>query len=270
MITWLGSLGWVSLTVVVLAATLVMTLQGLAMGYAAERFWHPRGRKVFDVPLKRGQLRTEVLGTVLFHLVFTPFLVAALHTGAIRFTEGSWLADVLGFFVPWYGFTIFYYFLHRAMHHKRLFWMHRWHHESLVTTPMTGFSMHPAEALGWIVGMLTPAIVLSQLGLLGFWGGAFWLWFVWAGNIAGHANAEMFPLRSSPASTLVSNPISYHSLHHARFDGHYGFVAAFMDRLFGTEFPDWKELHDRVFDGAPLRSLREKGSSTKPEPVTSR
>lgn len=261
MIAWLESLDLLELTLVVVGATVAMTLQGLAMGYGAEAFWQPRGRKVFDVPLKRGQLRTEMLGTLLFHLTFTPFLVAALHTRVIRFSDAGWVAELLGFVVPWYGFMIFYYFLHRGMHHRRLFWMHRWHHESLVTTPWTGFSMHPAEAMGWVVGMLAPCVVLTQLGLLGFWGWLAWIWFIWTGNIAGHANAEMFPLRSTRASSVLSNPISYHSLHHARFDGHYGFVASFMDRLFGTEFPDWKELHDRIFDGEPLKSLREKGRS---------
>ena len=260
MVAWIESLSIVELSALVLGACLAMTLQGLAMGYAAEAFWHPRGRKVFEVPLKRGQLRTEALGTALFHVVFVPCLVLAIGTGAIRFAApSSWLAELLGFVVPWYGFMIFYYFLHRSMHHRRLFWMHRWHHESLVTTPMTGFSMHPVEAIGWTIGMLGPCIALAQTGLLGFWGWLAWLWFIWTGNIAGHANAEMFPLRSTPASTILSNPISYHSLHHARFDGHYGFITAFMDRIFGTEFPDWKELHDRVFDGKPLTSLKDKG-----------
>jgi sterol desaturase/sphingolipid hydroxylase (fatty acid hydroxylase superfamily) len=230
------------------------------MGYAAEAFWQPRHRKVFDLPLKRGQLRTGLLGTALFHLLFVPFLVGAISSGAITFSTG-WTAELLGFWVPWYGFMIFYYFLHRAMHHPRLFWMHRWHHVSMVTTPMTGFSMHPAEGMGWVVGMLAPCIVLSRLGLLGFWGFAAWFVITWTGNIAGHANAEMFPLRVTRLSSIWQNPISYHSLHHARFTGHYGFVAAFMDRLFGTEFGDWKELHDRVFDGHPLTSLREKGPS---------
>lgn len=262
MVAWIESLSALQLTVFVFAALTTMTLQGLGLGYAAERFWWSRGRKIFDVPLKRGQLRTETIGTIAFHFVFAPPFLWALYTGAIRFTTGSWLAEVLGFFVPWYGFMIFYYFMHRAMHHKRLFWIHKWHHASLVTTPMTGFSMHPMEGVGWTMGMLAPSIVLSHFDLLGFWGFAVWLWTLWAGNIAGHANAEIFPVRASRWSTLMmSNPISYHSLHHARFDGHYGFVAAMMDRIFRTEFQDWKELHDRVFDGKPLQSLREKGTA---------
>src|SRR5262245_5342630 len=124
----------------------VLTAIGLGWGFAAERAAWKRGRKVFDVPLKRGQLRKETIGTVLFHVIFVPVLALATWSGAVRFSSG-WLAELLGFFVAWYGFQAFYYPLHRAMHSKALFWMHRWHHESLVTTPMTGFSMHPAEAL---------------------------------------------------------------------------------------------------------------------------
>lgn len=255
------SLESMSLGEVVIAcavACLTLTASGLAWGYAAERVAFARGRKVFDVKLKRRQLRTEALGTALFHLVFVPMAAAVLWSGAVRFSSG-WLAQVVGFFGAWYAFQAFYYPLHRAMHSRQLFWMHRWHHESLVTTPMTGFSMHPAEALGWCVGILVPAIALSQLGLLGAWGwGAFVVVF-WTGNIAGHANAEIFPFASTRLTTLLwSNPISYHSLHHARWDGHYGFVSAVMDKLFGTEFPDWLRVHQRVWNGKPMTSLRER------------
>lgn len=264
MVAWIEGLSTVELALTLSLASVVTTLMGLAMGYAAEAYWQPRGRTIFALPLRAGQLRQEMLGTALFHVIFVPCLTAAIAGGAIRFTpfsRGGWTAELLGFVVPWYGFMGFYYFFHRAMHHPRLFWMHRWHHDSHVTTPMAGFSMHPAEALGWVVGMLGPCVVLSHFDLLGFWGAATWLWFIWAGNVAGHANAELFPMRANRLSTLWSNPISYHSLHHARFTGHYGFVASFMDRIFGTEFADWKEVHDRVYDGQPMTSLRHKGPS---------
>lgn len=255
---WIAARSFPELLVACLGVCLSLTAIGLASGYALERFSWRRGRKVFDVPYKRNQLRREVLGTALFHALFVPAFASTLALGWIRFSEG-WIAELLGFFVPWYVFQIGYYGLHRAMHSRALFWMHRWHHESLVTSPMTGLSMHPAEALGWIVLMLGPPIALTQLGLLGFGGFAFFLAMHWAGNIAGHANAEFLPVPSTPATTILwSNPISYHSLHHARFDGHYGFVAATMDRLLGTEFPDWLAVHRRVFGGKPLTSLREK------------
>lgn len=255
---WIAARTFLELLLACLALCLALTAIGLASGYALERTSWRRGRKVFEVPHKRRQLRREALGTALFHLLFVPAFAGALSLGWIRFSEG-WLAELAGFFGPWYVFQLGYYGMHRAMHSRALFWMHRWHHESLVTTPMTGLSMHPAEALGWIVLMLGPPIALGQLGLLGVGGFAFFLSVHWSGNIAGHANAEIFPVPSTRVSTLLwSNPVSYHSLHHARFDGHYGFVAATMDRLLGTEFPDWLAVHRRVFGGKPLTSIREK------------
>jgi sterol desaturase/sphingolipid hydroxylase (fatty acid hydroxylase superfamily) len=256
---WIAARSYLELLALCAGVCVALTLIGLGAGYGAERFWWKRGRKVFDLPLKRGQVQKELIGTALFHLMFIPVAALALRYGGVRFASGI-AAELVGFAGPWYAFQLYYYVFHRSMHSRALFWMHRWHHESLVTTPMTGFSMHPAEAVGWIVGIVGSLVLFAQLDLLGFWGFSVFFFSLWSGNIAGHANAELMPLRSTRLTTLLSsNPISYHSLHHARFDGHYGFVAATMDWLFKTEFPDWKAIHDRVFDGKPLKSLREKG-----------
>lgn len=246
------------------------TLAGLAMGYGLERYAWSIGRKVFDVPMKKHQLRTEITGTILFLAIFCPILAAVLWSGALRLSS-SWVADLVTFPFCWLTFQGMYYALHRAMHSKRLFWMHKWHHESLVTSPMTGLSMHPMEALGWTAIFLVSALALSSVGLLGErgWIAFFALHFV--GNVAGHANAEIFPMRATRLSSVLwTNPIVYHSMHHARFDGHYGFVAAIFDRAFGTEWPDWHELHTKIMDGRPLRSLREKGPSMQPGSAAAR
>lgn len=241
-----------------------MTLISLASGYAAERYWMPRGRKIFDVPTRPEQLAHELRGTVLFHFHFIPCLALLLLSGILNYSN-SWTAEILSFAIPWYGFQFYYYWLHRLMHLKPFYWMHKWHHASMVTSPMTGFSMHPAESVGWILGMLGPALLLSQVGLLGFWGYLSFLSFMWFGNIVGHANVEYMAFPATRLSSmLVSNPISYHCLHHARFLGHYGFGCSTMDFFFKTEFPDWMEIQDKVFAGKSLTSLHEKGPSYAP------
>lgn len=237
------------------------TLIGLAFGYALERHAWSIGRKVYDVPAKKHQLRTEIVGTIVFHLVWLPVAALLLWSGALRFSN-SIVADLVTLPFCWLSFQGMYYALHRAMHSKRLFWIHRWHHESLVTSPMTGLSMHPLEALGWSAIFVVSALALSAAGLLGERGWIVFFVLHFVGNVAGHANAEIFPLRATRLSSILwSNPIVYHSMHHARFDGHYGFAAAIFDRAFGTEWPDWHELHAKIMDGRPLRSLREKGAS---------
>ncbi len=260
----IASLSFLELCAFLTVVTVVLTLLGLAMGYAAEAAMRPKGRTIFTVPRKRGLLRTEIIGTVLFHVVYVPPTAYLIWAGWIRFDAEGLLAIALSATLPWLAFQIFYYFFHRALHSRALFFMHRWHHESLVTSPMTGLSMSPWEAAGWLIGLLVPPILMSSLGVLHFWGYAFFLAYFWIGNIAGHANADFFPPRISRAAAMFVVPITYHALHHARFDGHYSFAAAYMDRIFGTEFSDWKPLHDRVYDGTSLTSLRVKGDAPDP------
>ena len=256
---WISSATFLDLTLAVLAVTVALTAMGLGMGYAAEALY-PR-RKIFDVPRKRGLLRTEMIGTALFHVLFVPPVAYALSLGWVRFEGDGGLAVLLSAGVPWVTFQVLYYFFHRALHHRALFFAHRWHHESLVTSPMTGLSMSPFEAAGWIVMLLGPAMALSAAGLLSPLGYAFFFSNFWVGNIAGHANADFFPMRISRAMAAFMPPITYHCLHHARFDGHYGFASAYLDRWLGTEWSDWKVLHDRAYGGTPMTSLKAKGTS---------
>ena len=55
MAAWIESLRALQLTPFVFVVLVCMTLLGLVMGYAGERFWWARGRKVFEVALKRGE-----------------------------------------------------------------------------------------------------------------------------------------------------------------------------------------------------------------------
>ena len=253
---WIASADLVSLLVACTILCVALTLASIAWGYAIERRAYAMGRKVFDVPHKRGQMRTEILGAVLFHFAFVPALALALHAHWITFSSG-WAAELLPLPVLWLAFQVSYYPFHRLAHQRAFFWIHRWHHVSMVTTPITGLSMHPIEACAWVVMMLGPMIVLAQLGLLGLWGGLLFLGVHWVGNLIGHVNADFLPVKATHLSSLWRVPDSYHCLHHARFDGHYGFAAAYMDRIFGTEFADWEAVHDRVWRGEPLKSIRE-------------
>ena len=134
--------------------------------------------------------------------------------------------------------------------------------EVVVTTPWTGQSLSVVETLGWIAGLLVIPALLSLVAPLSFEG--FVVYFVANTfvNVAGHANVELNPI-SARAATWLVHPWLYHSLHHARFKNHYAFASTFMDRLFGTEWKDWYELHGRVVAGDPLPSLNERGASER-------
>lgn len=250
-----GALFFVSLTTV-----------GVLASLAIERAAQARGFTIYAMKLKQGQRAAELYGNAMFHAVWVLAFAFALSSGWVRFGT-SLAAEVATFFAAWFGFQIYYWFVHRAMHTRTLFWMHHWHHESLVPTPLSGFSMGPAEALAWSAGFLLPAMAMTRYWEVGAWG---WLAFfvvAFLHNIGSHANAELVPSSWFAASRL-SHPIVFHAIHHARFDGHYGFGASLMDWLMGTEWLDWRDTHEQVRAGEALRSLAAQGVPVRRSPTT--
>ncbi len=241
----------------VLGFFLVLTVAASAAGFLAERALPQR--RMFDVPLFPGQYRFELLGNGIFLSVTSITVTLALFSGAVRFTSG-WLAAVVTFAALLFGFQVFYYWLHRAMHHRSLLRFHRWHHRSQVTTPLTGQSVGPIEALGWMGGYVGLPLLMSWIHPISFVGWAAYLAFNVSGNVFGHSNVEPnVPAAASRSATLFANVFIYHALHHARWNGHYSFQTAMMDRLFGTEYADWPQLFARIIAGKPLKSLKERG-----------
>lgn len=256
--TVLAGLEPLAIAGLVLAFFTALTVLNVAVGFAAERLMP--GRRIFAVKLAPGQYRFELLGNVIFLAVATSALTAVLLSGLVRLGEESLLRGTATFFAMLFGFQIFYWGLHRAMHTRALIRIHAWHHRSHVTTPLTGQSMSFGESCGWMLGYAGLPLIFSLLVPISFWGWMAYLAFNVAGNIVGHANVELAsPRLVSRRTAALSNPFVYHALHHARWRGHYGFQAALMDRLFGTELPDWPVLFQRVSAGRPLASLKERG-----------
>jgi sterol desaturase/sphingolipid hydroxylase (fatty acid hydroxylase superfamily) len=76
--------------------------------------------------------------------------------------------------------------------------------------------------------------------------------------------AEIFGFRVGRLTSMFySNPIAYHSMHHARYDRHYGFGTSIMDFTFGTEWPDWPAVHTRALQNQPLKTLSEHADRPK-------
>ena len=257
----LQSLSVWALALTVFAFFATLTLASTATGFAMERLLAQR--KIFDVPLFAGQYRLELLGNALFIAIVTATFTVALRADVVRFGPGSLARNGLTFVALVLGFQVYYWGLHRAMHTRALVRFHRWHHRSQVTTPLTGQSMSPIEACGWMLGYVGLPWAYSLLVPIGFWGWAGYMAFNVLGNIVGHANVEPTArAAASRAASIFANAFVYHSLHHARWKGNYAFQAALMDRLMGTEFNDWPALYDRIVAGKPLKSLKERGSDT--------
>ena len=235
-----------------------LTVANLAMGFAAERALP--GKRIFAVPLAKGQLGHELAGNVIFLGVTIATFTAALGSGVVRFGDESWARGAGTFFALVVGFQVFYYGLHRAMHHRALLFTHRWHHKSQVTTALSAQSMGPFEAVFWMLGYVGLPLAFSYLVPISFYGWTAYMAFNVSGNIVGHANVELAsPANGTRAASLFANPWVYHALHHARWTGHYSFQAALMDRIGRTEFADWPALFHRVREGRALESLKARG-----------
>jgi len=245
------------LAAIVAAFFLSLTVINVLYGFILEKLL-PK-RRIFDVPLAPGQLRFELIGNLVFLAVAITTFTTTLASNLIHFGPASLTRNSLTFLALMYGFQIFYYGLHRAMHHKSLVRFHRWHHRSHVTTPLSAQSMSFVESCAWMLGYIGIPLLFSYITPIGFWGWIAYIGFNVSGNIVGHANVEMklsaFGVRYT---TLAAGAPMYHALHHARWTGHYGFQAVAMDRIFNTEWQDWPTLFQRIIKGQPLKNLKER------------
>lgn len=217
-------------------------------------------RRIFDLPRAEGQLRWELRGSLRFWGMAS-LAYAGLLWG-VPLAEESALSIATTFGVYFFGFEVYYWCLHRSMHFRPLYRFHRFHHDSRVTSPLTGHSMSAIESVGWLVGLVGVPWLLGMvtpISLIGFL--AYHAFYQIPGNIIGHANVDFFPAAAGKRSnSWIGHPTTYHSLHHARFNNHYSFGSTFMDRLLGTEWADWPELHLRVIRGVPLEKLSVRGT----------
>lgn len=248
----------VRLSLLVFAFFAGLTVLSVAAGFAAERALP--GRRIFTLRPAPGQVRRELVGNAIFVLVTTATFTVALSQGWVHLIEGSWLRGLGSFVALFFGFQIFYYALHRAMHTPLLLPIHRWHHVSQVTSALSAQSVSPGEALLWMVGYVGLPVLLSRITPLSPGGWAAYMAFNVMGNVGGHANVELTAKAGATrAATWFANPFVFHALHHARWIGHYGFGSAMMDRLFKSEHEDWPALYQRVTSGQPLTSFKERG-----------
>lgn len=134
----------------------------------------------------------------------------------------------------------YYYWLHRWMHHPRIYpHVHRVHHCSIVASPWTAFAFHPWEAL--LQAVFLPAVILvvplhpytivAQLTLMTL------------SSVVNHLNLEIYPRYFAThwlGQWLIG--ATHHSLHHSQFCCNYGLYFRFWDRWLGTESRDYLPL----------------------------
>jgi sterol desaturase/sphingolipid hydroxylase (fatty acid hydroxylase superfamily) len=142
----------------------------------------------------------------------------------------------------------YYYWLHRWMHHPKIFsQVHKLHHQSNITSPWTAFSFHPVEALFQAIFLpllllLFPMhlyVVIIQLTIMSI------------SSVVNHLDIEIYP-RKFIGKWLIG--ATHHSLHHKTFRYNFGLYFTFWDHLGKTESP----LFDKLFEEKTTKFSEEK------------
>ncbi|WP_375756448.1 sterol desaturase family protein [Corallococcus exercitus] len=230
----------------------------------AERF------RVFRRELAKGQLRSEALAAVGVVLTDAVVLATFRHfTGPLvaPFNLSRALWSYAWMFV---GFEVWFYVTHRLLHLPRFYRFHAQHHVAQVTEPLTALSFSVAERLVLMGGGLSlhfAAMHLlpgSQVGVLAYMLTNYLL------NAFGHGNTEWLPKRfvTSWVGRVFFTP-TFHALHHARYQGHYGLFTVVLDRWLGTAFADYPLVHARARAGEGLTRIGERLAVAPPAPAVS-
>lgn len=196
------------------------------------------GRMLDTRPLPPGQLRRE-LGlsgvSVLIFGIGALFPWGLLQLGWARLAvdpSGARIAVEIVLLLAWN--EVHFYITHRLLHTPLLRRFHLPHHRSVRTTPWSTYSMHPLEAM-----MLGDVILLPML-MHDFSAEALVALPVFSIliNSLGHSNYAAGPRWLAAAARR-------HQLHHACYQGNYGFMSPLLDRWLGTSLPDEAE-HPRA------------------------
>lgn len=162
--------------------------------------------------------------------------------------HGGWPYAVFTCFVLFVIDDTWFYWMHRAIHHPRLYrYVHKVHHESIDTTPFTAYRFHPVEGL---LEMGSAVLVIAYVALVPVHIGAIVAWQVGAiaFNVIAHMGYEMYPVWWNNYWLLKWKTTSmHHNMHHERFEGNYGLYFRWWDRLMKTEVEDYETTYRALF-----------------------
>jgi sterol desaturase/sphingolipid hydroxylase (fatty acid hydroxylase superfamily) len=151
-----------------------------------------------------------------------------------NFSDFPWY-NVLIAAASWFVFEdTWFYWIHRAMHHKYIYkYVHASHHVSVDTTPFTQNAFNFVEGLLLPMGSIIPTFIFPS------WGPAYFVFLIFGGtvNMIAHSGYEFYPKWTLFWKTTAT----HHNMHHQHFDGNYGTHFTFWDKICKTEFHDYEE-----------------------------
>lgn len=138
----------------------------------------------------------------------------------------------------------YFYWMHRVIHHPKIFkYVHLVHHQSTNPSPFAAYAFHPLEAILeaciFLVFVFTIPVHFYHL--------IFFFLFMIIYNVYGHLGWELYPKGFSKhwLGKWINTSVN-HNMHHQYFRGNYGLYFLFWDRLMGTIRPDYEERFEEV------------------------
>lgn len=138
----------------------------------------------------------------------------------------------------------YFYWMHRFMHHPKLFKIfHLLHHKSVNPSPWAAYAFYPTEAL-IEAGIFVMFIFIMPLTFLHFF--IFFLFMI-IYNVYGHLGWELYPQGFSKhwLGKWINTSVN-HNQHHQFFKGNYGLYFLWWDRWMGTIREDYDSKFDEV------------------------
>lgn len=246
----------------------IITLRYFVIAGLAYLIWYKLIRN--KVAYKKIQLRypankdyrREILYSLMTIIVFAAVPALMLQTSFRQYSQyyrqihqhsmwWFWLAFPAMFIVH----DAYFYWMHRAMHHPKLFKLfHVVHHKSTNPSPWAAFSFQPAEAVfeAGIFALLIMIMPLHIIHLVVF----FFVMIVY--NVYGHLGWELYPpgFSKHPIGKWINTSVN-HNQHHQFFKGNYGLYFLFWDRLMGTLRTDYDNQFAAVKARKPLASKKQ-------------
>lgn len=194
--------------------------------------------------------------SLLTMLIFSSVIVFLNSPTIVIYTTRYQSIDEYGWFYYFSVFPIlfimhdlYFYIMHRIMHHPSLFkYIHLVHHKSTNPSPWAAYAFHPLEAIieqGIVVIFyFTLPIHISHLAI-------FFLFSI-VYNVYGHLGYELYPkgFNKTWIGRWINTSVN-HNQHHQYFKGNYGLYTLIWDRIFGTIRKDYDAQFETISKRQP-------------------
>ncbi|MDQ6812722.1 MAG: sterol desaturase family protein [Bacteroidota bacterium] len=236
---------------------IIIALRYFLIAGVAYLFWYKIKRE--KIAYKKIQLRfprnkdyrREIFYSLITIVIFAAVPAAMLLTPFRQYTQYYQHVGEYSIWWFWLAFPImfivhdtYFYWMHRIMHHPKLFRsLHLVHHQSTNPSPWAAFSFQPAEAF-FEAGIFVILITMMPLHLIHLF--VFFL-VMMVYNVYGHLGWELYPSGFSkhPIGKWINTSVN-HNQHHQFFTGNYGLYFLFWDRLMGTLRTDYDPYFEQV------------------------